>query len=157
MVACIGVGSNLGDREKTIREACLRLSAQAEITLLAEGPLVETDPVGGPASQGKYLNTAWVVRTTLAADALLTVLLSIERELGRDRSETAVRWGPRPIDLDLLLFGDEIVARPELTVPHPRMHERGFVLEPLAVVVPELRHPGLGKTVGELWRAFHGA
>lgn len=106
---------------------------------------IETAPVGG-VDQGAYLNAAALLRTSLLPRELLDALHGIEREQGRDRSKER-RWGPRTLDLDLLTYGDMIVCEAGLTVPHPRLHERGFVLEPLAAVAPELVVPGLGKVV----------
>jgi 2-amino-4-hydroxy-6-hydroxymethyldihydropteridine diphosphokinase len=108
---------------------------------------IETAPVGGPAGQGPYLNAAWEIETTLEPEALVETLLEVERALGRERTE---KWGPRTIDLDLLLYGDRVIDEPGLTLPHPRMHERRFVLEPLAEIAPEVRHPLLEKSVREL-------
>lgn len=116
--------------------------------LIAFAEPVETDPVG-PVEQGAYLNSAAVVRTTLSPRELLAGLLAIERAAGRDRSKE-LRWGPRTLDLDLLLYGQRIIDEPGLAVPHPRMHERAFVLGPLASIAPHIRHPTLGQTIGEL-------
>ena len=110
-------------------------------------PLLEYPAVGGPANSPNFLNGAAEVRTTLTPRELLNRLLEIERELGRVRE---VKWGPRLIDLDLLLYGEQIISSSELKVPHPLMAERRFVLEPLARLAPNARHPSLGTTVAEL-------
>jgi 2-amino-4-hydroxy-6-hydroxymethyldihydropteridine diphosphokinase len=138
--AYIGLGSNLGDREAAIGGAVDRLGRHA--TIVALSTLRETDPVGF-LDQPRFLNGVVAVETTLPPRALLDLLLTIERELGRTR--TGPRFGPRTIDLDLLVYGDEVVDEPALTVPHPRLHERRFVLEPLAEIAPELEVPGLGR------------
>ena len=133
--AYIGLGSNLGDREATIEAAIAALPG-----VVAVSRLRETAPVG-VLDQPPFLNGAAALATTLTPSELLGKLLAIERELGRERRE---RWGPRTIDLDLLLYGDAEVDEPGLTVPHPRLHERRFVLEPLHELDPELVVPGRG-------------
>jgi 2-amino-4-hydroxy-6-hydroxymethyldihydropteridine diphosphokinase len=137
----IGIGANLGDREATILEALERLGAQEEIEVVAVSSLRETDPVGY-ADQPRFLNGAAALETRLTARDLLERMLAIERDLGRTRH--GPRFGPRTIDLDLLLYGDALVDEPGLVVPHPRMTERAFVLEPLAELDPELVIPGRG-------------
>ncbi len=107
---------------------------------------IETEPVGGPP-QGPYINAAAELRTTLSPRALLDVLLDVEDELGRVRT---VHWGPRKLDLDLLLYEDQIIDEPRLQVPHRHMHKRQFVLEPLGEIAPDAVHPVLGKSVREL-------
>ena len=134
-VAYIGLGSNLGDREATIEAAIAALPG-----VVAVSRLRETAPVG-VLDQPPFLNGAAALATTLTPSELLGKLLAIERELGRERRE---RWGPRTIDLDLLLYGDAVVDEPGLTVPHPRLHERRFALEPLHELDPELVVPGRG-------------
>jgi 2-amino-4-hydroxy-6-hydroxymethyldihydropteridine diphosphokinase len=133
--AYVGLGANLGDREGTIRAAVAALPG-----VVAVSSLRETDPVG-KTDQPRFLNGVAALDTELSARELLDTLLTVERKLGRERRE---RWGPRTIDLDLLLYGDETVDEPGLTVPHPRLHERRFVLEPLAELDPELFVPGRG-------------
>jgi len=140
----IGLGANLGEREATIRAALERLRAHPHIRVTAESALIETAPVGGPANQPAFLNGAAALETDLAPEALLAVLKETERTLGR---RPRARWGPREIDLDLLLYGDRIVATPRLTVPHPRLSERRFVLKPLAQIAPDALHPVTGRTV----------
>jgi 2-amino-4-hydroxy-6-hydroxymethyldihydropteridine diphosphokinase len=138
--AFVGIGSNLGGREAHLRRAIELLSAEEGIEIAAVSEIRETDPVG-PVEQGQFLNGAVRVVTDLAPRELLARLLDIERRMGRVRRE---RFGPRTIDLDLLLYGNETVDEPGLTVPHPRMHERRFALEPLAELDPSLTIPGLG-------------
>lgn len=137
----VGLGSNLGDREGTIRQALERLEADGRIEVLAVSSLRETDPVGY-LDQPRFLNGAAALRTELPARALLERLQDVERELGRDRS--GPRFGPRTIDLDLLLYGGETVDEPGLEIPHPRLAERRFVLEPLAELNGSLEVPGRG-------------
>lgn len=145
-VAYVGLGSNQGDRRALLERAVSRLAAEPGLRLLASSRLIETAPVGGPP-QRRYLNGACALETTLEPSALLAVLQRIESDLGRTRGE---RWSPRTVDLDLLFFGDRVVHEPNLEVPHPRAHERAFVLEPLLEIAPDLRHPVLGLTVREL-------
>ena len=135
-VAYVGLGSNLGDREATIRAALAALPG-----VFAVSELRETDPVG-VTEQPAFLNGAVALETELSPREHLESLLAVERELGRERRE---RWGPRTIDLDLLLYGTETVDEPGLTIPHPRLHERRFALEPLAELDPELLVPGHGR------------
>jgi 2-amino-4-hydroxy-6-hydroxymethyldihydropteridine diphosphokinase len=134
-VAYVGLGANLGDREQTIRAAVAELP-----DVVAVSPLRETDPVG-VTDQPRFLNGVAALETELAPRELLDILLAVERRLGRERRE---RWGPRTIDLDLLLYGDAVIDEDGLKIPHPRLHERRFVLEPLADLAPQLVVPGLG-------------
>jgi 2-amino-4-hydroxy-6-hydroxymethyldihydropteridine diphosphokinase len=135
-IAYVGLGANLGDREATIRAAVAELPGVVGVSTLRE-----TDPVG-VTDQPRFLNGVAVLETELAPRELLDVLLAVERRLGRERGE---RWGPRTIDLDLLLYGDEVIDEAGLTIPHPRLHDRRFVLEPLADLAPKLVVPGLGR------------
>ena len=147
MRAYVGLGSNLGDREGTIRRAVELLGEQPGIEIVAVSTLRDTDPVGYE-DQPRFLNGAVAREVDLSARALLDELLEVERELGRDRSRET-RWGPRTIDLDLLLYGEETVDEPGLTVPHPRLAERQFVLEPLSELDPDLTLPD-GRAVRDL-------
>jgi 2-amino-4-hydroxy-6-hydroxymethyldihydropteridine diphosphokinase len=146
VIAYIGLGSNLGDRRALIARAIDRLQPRRVSSV------VETEP-WGVTDQPRFLNAVAEIETDVAPGALLDRLLDLERELGRVRAE---RWGPRAIDLDLLLFGDRTVSAPSLTVPHPRLHERLFVLEGLAELCPDLRVPGLDRTVRDLLDACRG-
>jgi 2-amino-4-hydroxy-6-hydroxymethyldihydropteridine diphosphokinase len=139
--AYIGLGANLGEPEEAIRRALSLLAAVPGLEVTAVSRLRETVPVGY-LDQPRFLNGAARVETVLGPQALLTVLLEVERELGRVRG--GPRFGPRTIDLDPLLYGDQLVDEPGLTVPHPRLHERRFALEPLAELDPELVVPGRG-------------
>ncbi|MDP6980790.1 MAG: 2-amino-4-hydroxy-6-hydroxymethyldihydropteridine diphosphokinase [Myxococcota bacterium] len=140
--AFIALGSNLGDREARLRYAVHAIDALAGVAFARGSRIYETDPVG-PGEQGAYLNAVIEVSAALAARELLAVLLEIERAAGRKRGEDEERWSARVLDLDLLLYGDERIDEPGLRVPHPRMHERGFVLEPLCDVAAERVHPDL--------------
>ena len=141
MRAYVGVGANLGDRRQTIERALELLGGRDGVEVVAVSTLRETDPVG-VTDQPQFLNGAVAVETELEPRELLDVLLGVERELGRTRE--GPRFGPRTIDLDLLVFGDRLVTEPGLTVPHPRLAERAFALEPLAELDPELEIPGRG-------------
>ena len=138
MLAYVGLGSNLGDREEAIRRALGLLAASGEVRVVAVSSLRETDPVGY-LDQPRFLNGAAAVETELGPGDLLARLLAVEAELGRRRD--GPRFGPRTIDLDLLLYGSETVDEPDLVVPHPRLRERRFALEPLAELDPELELP----------------
>lgn len=138
MRAYVGLGSNLGDREATLRRAVELLAAEPGVEVLAVSTFRETEP-WGYADQPRFLNGAVALETSLPPELLLERLLAIEHELGRRRG--GERYGPRTVDLDLLLYGDETIDRPELTVPHPRLAERAFALAPLVELDPELRLP----------------
>lgn len=146
--AWVGLGANVGDRAGAIASALEALAQTPGVSVVAVSRVRETAPVG-PVRQGPYLNAAAMVDTTLDARALLGVLLEIERSLGRDRAREQ-RWGPRTIDLDLLVFGEARIDEPGLTVPHPRIAGRVFVLEPMADLDAGLVVPGLGEAVGVL-------
>jgi len=151
--AYIGIGSNLGDRQANVERAVELLGAAPGVRVVEVSPFIETEPVGGPEGQPKFLNGAAVLETTLEPLALLDALQSIERELGRRRAEI---WEPRIIDLDLLLYEDRVLATWRLHVPHPRLRERRFVLEPLAAIAPEAVDPITGQTVGRLLERLNG-
>jgi 2-amino-4-hydroxy-6-hydroxymethyldihydropteridine diphosphokinase len=140
--AFVGLGSNLGERETTLRAAVGRLRTIPNVEVRAVSSLRDTEPVGY-VDQPRFLNGVVEVETTLSARALLGVLLELERAFGRDRS-SGPPMGPRTLDLDLLLYGDATIDEPLLEVPHPRLHERRFVLEPLAELDPDLEVPGQG-------------
>lgn len=127
VTAFLGLGSNLGDRLGNLQRAVDLLTATPGVRVIRSSRVYETEPVGGPA-QPAYLNAVIEVETDLGARGLLSACLRVEGELGRVRTD---RWGPRTIDVDLLTYGEETIGEPDLVVPHPRMHERGFVLAPL--------------------------
>ncbi|HEY8774796.1 MAG TPA: 2-amino-4-hydroxy-6-hydroxymethyldihydropteridine diphosphokinase [Gaiellaceae bacterium] len=143
--AYVGLGANLGDRAAMLRAALEQLASEPEIALVAVSGFRETDPVG-ITEQPRFLNAAAAVDTELPARQLLDRLLAVERKLGRTR--TGPRFGPRTIDLDLLLYGDAEIAEEGLQVPHPRLHERLFALEPLAELDAALVVPGRGPLAG---------
>ncbi|MHC5022629.1 MAG: 2-amino-4-hydroxy-6-hydroxymethyldihydropteridine diphosphokinase [Planctomycetota bacterium] len=145
VTAFVGLGSNLGDRRATIRTALARLGETGGVRVVRCSTIIETQPVG-PVEQGAYLNAAAELVVTIPARALLLACLSIERSFGRDRGRE-IRWGPRRIDLDLLLYGTASIEEPGLTVPHPRLADRDFVLEPLAEIAPRLVHPAYGVSI----------
>jgi 2-amino-4-hydroxy-6-hydroxymethyldihydropteridine diphosphokinase len=143
--AYIALGSNLGDREASIRDALTRLGEEVRVTRVSR--LYPTAAVGGPPGSPEFLNAAAALETNLPPTALLELLLRTEVALGRVRD---LRWGPRTIDLDLLLYDQLILQLPQLQLPHPRLAERRFVLEPLNEIAPEAIHPLLGLRVSEL-------
>jgi 2-amino-4-hydroxy-6-hydroxymethyldihydropteridine diphosphokinase len=147
--AFIGLGSNLGDREAYLEAARRALAGSENVVLTGASSLYETEPVGY-TEQGWFLNQVAEVATSLDPWELLRVLQGIEQALGRQR---LIRWGPRAVDLDLLLYGDAVLNSPELTVPHPRIYERSFVLAPLGEIAPDHVHPD-GKTTREHLQAL---
>jgi len=138
VTAFLGLGSNLGDRLGNLQRAVDLLTATPGVRVIRSSRVYETEPVGGPA-QPAYLNAVIEVETDLGARGLLSACLGVEGELGRVRTE---RWGPRTIDVDLLTYGEETIDEPDLLVPHPRMHERGFVLAPLTELTADPPLPG---------------
>ncbi|MBJ6727885.1 2-amino-4-hydroxy-6-hydroxymethyldihydropteridine diphosphokinase [Geomesophilobacter sediminis] len=147
----IGLGANLGDRELALLRAVAELGKLPNTRITALSPFYETEPVG-VTDQPKFLNAAARLATALPPLELLDCLKKIEVEVfGRKPSG---KWGPRSMDLDILIYGDEVVSEERLTIPHPRLHERRFVLKPLCDIAPDLRHPVQGKTVTELLAAL---
>jgi dihydroneopterin aldolase / 2-amino-4-hydroxy-6-hydroxymethyldihydropteridine diphosphokinase len=132
VICYLGVGSNLGDRRNNIKSAVRKINALKETKVIKLSRIIETEPVGGPRAQAKFLNAALKIRTAFSPAALLRNLKNIEKELGRKK---AARWGPRSIDLDILFYGDRIVNTGGLKIPHPRISERRFVLEPLSEII----------------------
>jgi len=152
--AWVALGSNLGDRRATLEGAVEALRVADEVEVLRVSPWFETEPVGGPVGQGKYLNGCLEAATTLEARTFHWLLARIETQFGRDRTREVVD-GPRTLDLDLLFFGAVELAGPDLILPHPRLEERLFVLEPLCALAPELRLPRCGRTVRERVAELH--
>lgn len=146
IVAYVGLGANLGDPRQQLEEALAKLAAAEEVEVVKVSRFYLNPPLG-PPGQPWYINAVAQVRTRLAPEELLRVLLRVEEDLGRVRGE---RWGPRIIDLDLLLYNGVIMSGPELVLPHPEMHHRAFVLVPLGEIAPQAWHPVLEKTVAEL-------
>ncbi|MDD5217039.1 MAG: 2-amino-4-hydroxy-6-hydroxymethyldihydropteridine diphosphokinase [Candidatus Omnitrophica bacterium] len=144
----IGVGSNLGDRLGNIEQARSVLEKETGVRALCVSPIYETEPVGGPP-QGKYLNAVWEFETELEPEKLMDVLSSVEGRLGRQRDRQG-KNAPRVIDLDILAYGNEIVERSDLMIPHPRLHERWFVLKPFSDLAPDWIHPKFGRTIRDL-------
>jgi 2-amino-4-hydroxy-6-hydroxymethyldihydropteridine diphosphokinase len=153
VVVYIGIGSNVGDREANIRRALAMLIETPQVAVRRISSFLDNPAVGGPEDAPPYLNAAVEAHVTLSATAMLKRLLEIEAAIGRQRS---VKWEPRVIDLDLLLFGSSIISTDNLIVPHPLMHERRFVLEPLAEIAPNAVHPVLEVTVGDLLARLTG-
>lgn len=136
--AFLGLGANLGDPVAALRAAYGRLLAVPEIRIEGRSSLYWTEPVGGPPDQPAFLNAVLQIDTVFSAAALLQCCLTLEASLGRVRQ---MRWGPRILDIDLLLYNDETIEQPQMRVPHPRMLQRAFVLVPLAELAPHYRHP----------------
>lgn len=150
----LALGSNLGERDRFLREARAGLTAGGFPWTLAS-PVAETAPVGGPPGQGPFLNqvlAAPIEQVGLEPEALLDLALELERRAGRVRRD---RWGPRTLDVDLLFFGPAVILSPRLEIPHPRLSERRFVLEPLAAILPDLTDPRTGFSVREMLEALN--
>ena len=148
--AYVGLGSNLGDREETLRAAVVALGEHPSVEVVGFSSLIDTEPVGY-TDQPRFLNGVAALETELSARELLELLLEVERRFGRSREDVPPQ-GPRTLDLDLLVYGTAEIEEPGLRVPHPRLHERGFVLEPLAEVAPGLEVPGRGRVEALLAR-----
>jgi 2-amino-4-hydroxy-6-hydroxymethyldihydropteridine diphosphokinase len=146
VIAYVGLGANLGDPRQQLREALKRLNAADEVEVVRVSSFYRNPPLG-PADQPWYVNAAARLRTRLSAEELLRLLQQVEAAMGRVRGP---RWGPRPIDLDLLLYNGEVIFTPNLVVPHPEMHRRAFVLAPLAEIAPQAWHPVLKKSASDL-------
>ena len=145
--AYLALGANLGDRRRNIEAAVGMLRATARVRVKKVSSLLETAAVGGPNDSPRFLNGVAEIETELCPTELLSRLLEIERHLGRQRRQ---KWDPRLIDLDILLYNDRIINEPNLKVPHPLMHRRGFVLQPLAEIAPDRIHPALGISIRQM-------
>jgi 2-amino-4-hydroxy-6-hydroxymethyldihydropteridine diphosphokinase len=143
VIAYVALGSNLGDRAGTIEAAQALMNETPGVTVTRVSKMYDNPAVGGPPGSPPFLNAVAELDTSLGSHALLQRLLEIERKLGRERR---VQWEPRPIDLDIILYGDQIISSRDLIIPHPLMHERRFVLEPLAEIAPNAVHPALQMT-----------
>jgi deoxyguanosine kinase len=150
--AYIGLGSNLGDREHNLRKALSELDAHPEITVTGSSTFITTPPLGSQ-DQPDFLNAVAQIRTSIPASRLLQVLHLIEQDMGRTRD---IHWGPRTIDLDLLLYAQIVIDEPGLKVPHPQMHLRSFVLKGLCELAPDVVHPLLDRTMQELCQRLNG-
>jgi 2-amino-4-hydroxy-6-hydroxymethyldihydropteridine diphosphokinase len=146
VTAYLGLGSNMGDRFLNLQKALEHLKKVNGVKISQISPVYETDPVGGPR-QPRYLNTVVEIGTDLEVRKLLKTCQEIENEMGRIRTE---RWGPRVIDIDILIYGDLVISTKELIIPHPLFHEREFVLRPMADIVPDLIHPVMDLSIREL-------
>ncbi len=146
--ALVGLGANLGDRARQLEKALQQIGTLPNVQRVRVSRFVASRPVGGPTGQPEFLNAAAVLQVTSTPQELWAALAQIEHSLGRSRG---IRWAARPIDLDLLLFDVAIVESPELTIPHPRLAVRRFVLEPAVEIAAAMVHPRLERTIGQLW------
>jgi 2-amino-4-hydroxy-6-hydroxymethyldihydropteridine diphosphokinase len=146
VIAYVGLGANLGDPRQQLQEALKRLNAADEVEVVRVSTFYRNPPLG-PPDQPWYVNAVARLRTRLGAEELLRLLQQVEAAMGRVRGP---RWGPRRLDLDLLLYNGELIFTPNLVVPHPEMHRRAFVLAPLVEIAPQAWHPVLQKSAGEL-------
>ncbi len=151
-ICYIALGSNLGQREENLRQALAAIAELSGTNVEMLSHFIITAPVGGPAGQEDYCNAAARLATELSPEELLTALAGVEQKLGRFRAGE-MRYGPRMMDLDILFYNDWVLDKPELTIPHPRLHERLFVLRPLAEIAPDMIHPLMGKSIMALLRA----
>jgi len=148
--AYLAMGSNLGDRQKTIDFACAAMAGWQGTQLLRTSTVYETMPVGGPVDQGPYLNAVAEIDTMLDPRDLIAHALALEVEAGRQPRDRRLRWAARELDIDLLLYDEVIMDEPGLTIPHPRLHERWFVLKPMTDLAPLLIHPLLKRSMIDL-------
>ena len=146
ITAYIGIGSNLGTPEKNCTKAIEKISNTKDIKIISKSSFYQTEPIGG-VQQGWFVNSAIEIETDLSPENLLSVLLNLELAMGRIRKE---KWGPRLIDLDLLLYGNLVLKKQELTLPHPEIQNRKFVLTPMSEIAENLIHPTLKKTIKTL-------
>jgi 2-amino-4-hydroxy-6-hydroxymethyldihydropteridine diphosphokinase len=146
----LALGSNMGDRHAALRLAQQAIAALPQTRFLRISNLYETQPVGGPTNQGLFLNAAALIDTDLDWPDLLRHLKQIERHAGRTPASQQIKWGPRPLDIDILFYNQRIIDQPDIRIPHPRLHERWFVLRPMADLAPDLLHPVLKRTIAQL-------
>ena len=151
--AYLGLGSNLGNRMAFLRSGRDALANRSAIVVIQVASVYETKAVGGPPENPFFLNTALQIETSLTPQQLLATCLAIEDEFGRSRP---VRWAPRTLDIDILFYADQVICEENLSIPHPRLQERPFVLAPLQEIAPDLRHPLLDQTINELAAANAG-
>jgi len=152
----IALGSNVGDSVALIRQAMGRVESDLNMVSFRSSSLYRTLPVG-PVEQGDFINAVCVGQSTMGSDEILFALQNIESDMGRER---LIHWGPRTMDLDLLFVGNRVIETPQLVVPHPAMHERGFVLQPLSELALSWVHPILNESIGDLvvrWEANHNS